>query len=99
MKEVYDVCVVGSGQGGGIAAYALATAGAKVALVEAGRKLRPGVDFNAHGSPFAHLENRLKNGRTAPVSSVWQDFAERGHFTPVGDNPGHGLLKAVGGRS
>ncbi|HEX4773799.1 MAG TPA: GMC family oxidoreductase [Bryobacteraceae bacterium] len=99
MKEVYDVCVVGSGPGGGIAAYALATAGAKVALVEAGPKLRPGVDFNAHGSPFAKLETRLKAGRTALVSSVWQDYAERNHFTSVGDSSGHGLLKAVGGRS
>jgi choline dehydrogenase-like flavoprotein len=99
MKSNYDVCVVGSGPGGGISAYVLATAGLKIALVEAGPQIRPGIDFNAHGSPYRHLEERLKAGRTAPVSSVFQDFGERNHFTGVGDKPGHGLLKAVGGRS
>jgi len=33
---VYDVCIVGSGAGGGMAAYALTKAGANVVLVEAG---------------------------------------------------------------
>jgi len=98
-KTTFDVCIIGSGPGGGIAAYVLAKSGLKVALVEAGPRLRAGVDYNAHGSVYANLEKRLQSGHRQPVSSVWNDYAERNHFTPVGDRPGHGLLKALGGRS
>jgi choline dehydrogenase-like flavoprotein len=97
--EVFDVCVVGSGPGGGIASYVLASGGLKVALVEAGPRLRAGIDFNAHGSAYEHLESRLKAGKRGAISSVFADYCERDHFTPVGNNPGHGFLKAVGGRS
>jgi choline dehydrogenase-like flavoprotein len=95
----YDVCIVGSGPGGGIVSYVLATAGLKVALVEMGRRLRPGADYNAHQSIYDNLDRRLSEGKRAVVSSVWNDFAERDHFTPVGDRPAHGQLRAVGGRS
>lgn len=98
-KQRFDVCIVGSGPGGGIAAYALAQAGVKVALVEAGPRLRAGTDYNAHGSPYDHFETRLKAGKAGPISSVFQDYGERNHFVPVGDRPGHGFLRALGGRS
>lgn len=39
--KVYDVCVVGSGAGGGLSAYLLTKAGYKVALVEAGGMFDP----------------------------------------------------------
>ena len=48
MAQIFDVCVVGSGPGGGMATYVLATAGLKVALVEAGKALRAGIDYNSH---------------------------------------------------
>src|SRR6478752_9398801 len=35
-RPVYDVCIIGSGAGGGMAAYVLTKAGARVALLEAG---------------------------------------------------------------
>ncbi len=100
-NEKFDVCVVGSGPGGGIAVYALAKAGLKVALVEAGPRLRAGVDYNSHGSPYANLERRVSQGLPpgGGSGSLFADRRERNHFTGVGDRPDHGLLKAVGGRS
>ncbi|MDP5004073.1 MAG: FAD-binding protein, partial [OM182 bacterium] len=35
-EQEYDIIIVGSGAGGGMATYQLANAGLKVALVEAG---------------------------------------------------------------
>jgi choline dehydrogenase-like flavoprotein len=37
-RTVYDVCIIGSGAGGGMAAYALTKAGASVVMLEAGPK-------------------------------------------------------------
>jgi len=47
----YDVIVVGSGAGGGQAAYTLAMEGAKVLLLEAGRRYRPATETPMFQTP------------------------------------------------
>ena len=42
IKEHYDVIVIGSGYGGGIAASRLSRAGKQVCLLERGREIQPG---------------------------------------------------------
>ena len=43
--KTYDVCVIGSGAGGGMAAKILTEGGLAVALLEAGGPVDPGKDF------------------------------------------------------
>ncbi|CAN5317952.1 GMC family oxidoreductase [soil metagenome] len=48
----FDVCIVGSGAGGGMAAYILANAGIKVALIEAGPLYDPAKDVTQLKWPY-----------------------------------------------
>lgn len=48
----YDAVIVGSGAGGGMAAYVLANAGLKVCLLEAGPNYDPAVDSNQLKAPW-----------------------------------------------
>ncbi len=53
--KVYDVIVVGSGAGGGMAAYTLANAGLKVALIEAGPDYDPAKNITQLKWPWESL--------------------------------------------
>ncbi len=72
-KTVYDVCIIGSGAGGGTAAKVLTEGGLNVVMLEAGPRLDPGVDFKEHVWPYqlAH--------RGANVGGVGRD-GWRGEF-------------------
>jgi choline dehydrogenase-like flavoprotein len=51
-SKTYDVCIVGSGAGGGMAAYTLAKAGIKVALLEAGPMYDPAKNVTQLKFPY-----------------------------------------------
>ena len=50
--KVYDVCIIGSGAGGGTAAKVLTEGGLSVVMLEAGPPLNPEKDFKEHMWPY-----------------------------------------------
>jgi len=51
-RKVYDVCIIGSGAGGGTAAKVLTGGGLNVVMLEAGPRLNPERDFKEHLWPY-----------------------------------------------
>jgi choline dehydrogenase-like flavoprotein len=72
-SKVYDVCIIGSGAGGGTAAKILTEGGLNVVMLEAGPRLDPDKDFKEHVWPYqlAH--------RGANIGGVGRD-GWRGEF-------------------
>ncbi len=52
MPKIYDVIVIGTGAGGGMALKTLCDAGLKVCALNAGRRLDPRKDFRNHRMPW-----------------------------------------------
>jgi len=88
---IYDVCVIGSGPAGGVLSKELAEAGAKVALVEAGRAMTA-EDFHFHAWPY-EFPKRRKPFPYYP-SEVTQAIRYE-DSDPIGVD----RIRAVGGRS
>ena len=68
----YDVVIVGSGAGGGMAAYTLSKAGLKVCLLEAGEDYDPAVN-----------SSQLKNPWESPRRGASTKFRPFGDFDVV----------------
>ena len=60
-SKTYDVCIVGSGAGGGMAAYTLANAGIKVVLLEAGPLYDPAKNVTQLKFPIDKKKLETKN--------------------------------------
>jgi len=93
---VYDVCVIGSGLAGGVLSKELAEAGAKVALVEAGRMMT-GEDFHYHAWPYQRPYARrldLYGPRSAYPAEVTKAIRYENS-----DRISVDRIRAVGGRS
>ncbi len=95
-KDRYDVIVVGSGYGGGVAASRLARAGKRVAVLERGREVLTG-EFP---SRFPDLKNELqvtgKRVRTGPSSALYDVRLGEDMHVLVGCGLGGGSLVNAG---
>jgi choline dehydrogenase-like flavoprotein len=69
MKEIYDAIIVGSGAGGGTAAYRLTKAGMKVLLLEQGPRFDPYKDYPLSREDWETVEHFEKRNPDSYVSS------------------------------
>jgi choline dehydrogenase-like flavoprotein len=83
VAEPFDVVVVGSGASGGWVAKQLTEAGLRVAVLEAGRKLDPAVDFTDHKRPFEmpRRGNRYGSRATREDQKVQSQTAQCNEYT------------------
>ena len=108
-KNIYDVIVIGTGAGGGMAITTLCEAGLKVCALNSGRRLDPQRDFRNHRMPWelkyrSFGDPQLKQqgeagfvGDTEYVQGVWErEFA---HTTAPGTKWLWPRCSAVGGRT
>jgi choline dehydrogenase-like flavoprotein len=108
--KVYDVCIIGSGAGGGTAAKVLTEGGLNVVMLEAGPALNPMEDFKEHVWPYElpHRGAGVAGNALKPGNSMENEFiAPTGAWTiegePYTSAPGSNFRwfrsRIVGGRT
>ena len=88
-SEAFDAVVVGSGASGGWVAMQLTEAGLRVAVLEAGRKLDPAVDFSEHKRPY----DMPLRGRRVPSQPVREEQPVQALCTAYDEYTSHLFVK------
>ncbi len=86
IRKVYDVCIIGSGAGGGTAAKVLAEGGLNVVMLEAGPRLDPYRDFKEHVWPY-ELPHRGGGIAAKGRSSFIDEFLAPNGFWDIEGEP------------
>jgi choline dehydrogenase-like flavoprotein len=106
-KKIYDVIVIGTGAGGGMAIKTLCEAGLKVCALNAGRRLDPEKDFRYHRMPwdmkFRGLDDPKRRGESFGYMDNEYTKAAWDHEIPFTVAPGTKWMwprcNAVGGKT
>jgi len=107
-QEIYDVIVIGTGAGGGMAIKTLCQAGLKVCALNSGRRLDPQKDFRNHrmpwemkyrgfGDPHTRIPSQPDFVNTEYVQGAWEP--ELVHTTAPGTKWFWPRCSAVGGKT
>ena len=73
---VYDVIVIGTGAGGGMAIHALCQAGAKVCALNGSRRLDPRKDFQNHRMPYDMKFRGFGNPKSQYIGYMDNEYTE-----------------------
>jgi choline dehydrogenase-like flavoprotein len=75
-KQVYDVIVIGTGAGGGMAIHTLCQAGAKVCALNGSRRLSPAKDFRNHRMPYDMKFRGFGDPRKPSIGYMDNEYTE-----------------------
>src|SRR6202020_2728044 len=106
-KKIYDVIVIGTGAGGGMAIKSLCEAGLEVCALNAGQRLDPEKDFRYHRMPwdmkFRGMDDPKRRGESFGYMDNEYTKAAWDHEIPFTTPPGMKWMwprcKAVGGKT
>jgi choline dehydrogenase-like flavoprotein len=97
-REVFDVCVVGSGAAGGIAAKELTEAGARVVVLERGEWVSPS-RFQTHALPYQFPFRGLRGTHANNDYTGFLYTAHPSTSDESGEQVDYALVPAVGGKT
>lgn len=97
-REIFDVCIIGSGAAGGIAAKELTEMGLRVVVLERGEWVSP-TRFRTHVPPYKLPYRGFREGHGTNDYTGFLYSPHPSTSDPAGEEIDYALLPAVGGKT